>query len=117
MASIDIALLGGFVATVDGEPVPDDRWSRRAAASLVKLLALAPDRSLHRERVIDALWPDDTLDRAAPKLHKAAHYVRRAPSSSWTAASARRPPQWSKTSSAPTASSSTALWETRPCSA
>ncbi len=78
MASIHIALLGGFVATVDGGPVPDDRWSRRAAANLVKLLALAPDRSLHRERVIDALWPDDTVDRAAPKLHKAAHYVRRA---------------------------------------
>ena len=28
--------------------------------------------------MIDALWPDDPLDRAAPKLHKAAHYVRRA---------------------------------------
>ncbi|HEY6531879.1 MAG TPA: BREX system ATP-binding domain-containing protein, partial [Acidimicrobiales bacterium] len=78
MPTVDVSMLGGFVVAVDGVAVPDERWSRRAAANLVKLLALAPDRSLHRELVIDALWPDDTLDRAAPKLHKAAHYVRRA---------------------------------------
>ena len=35
-------------------------------------------RSLHRELVIDALWPDLGMDDAAPRLHKAAHYARRA---------------------------------------
>ena len=40
---------------VDGEAVPDRAWSRRQAASLVKLLALAPGQRLHREVVIDAL--------------------------------------------------------------
>jgi DNA-binding SARP family transcriptional activator len=33
---------------------------------------------MHREQVIDALWPDLALDGAAPRLHKAAHYARKA---------------------------------------
>src|SRR5690606_11005989 len=48
------------------------------AANLVKLLALAPNRTLHREQVIDALWPDLTVTEAGPRLHKAAHFARRA---------------------------------------
>jgi DNA-binding SARP family transcriptional activator/pimeloyl-ACP methyl ester carboxylesterase len=75
---IEITLLGDFAVTRDGERVADARWSRRQAASLVKFLALAPDRRAHREQVLDALWPDQPVDVAGPKLHKAAHFVRRA---------------------------------------
>ena len=75
---IDIAVLGGFEVRVEGRPIPSDRWSRRRSAALVKLLAMAPGRCLHREQVIDALWPDLLIDEAAPRLHKAAHYARRA---------------------------------------
>jgi DNA-binding SARP family transcriptional activator len=71
-------LLGGFDVVVDGAPVPPAAWSRRHAAALVKLLALAEHRRLHREQVIDALWPGQQVDAAAPRLHKAAHYARRA---------------------------------------
>jgi DNA-binding SARP family transcriptional activator len=73
-----VQLLGGFSVTVDGAAVPDAAWSRRQAAGLVKLLALSRGRRLHREQVIDALWPDTPPDVAAPRLHKAAHYARRA---------------------------------------
>ena len=75
---VDIALLGRFAVSVDGVPVPSDRWRRRQAAALVKLLALAPGARMHRDRVIDALWPDVDLDAALPRLHKAAHYARQA---------------------------------------
>jgi predicted ATPase/DNA-binding SARP family transcriptional activator len=75
---VDVRLLGGFEVAVDGEQVPADAWRRRAAASLVKLLALQPERRMLREQVIDALWPDLLLDEAAPRLHKAAHYARNA---------------------------------------
>jgi pimeloyl-ACP methyl ester carboxylesterase/DNA-binding SARP family transcriptional activator len=75
---IEITLLGDFAVTRDGERVPDDRWTRRQAASLVKFLALAPERRAHREQVLDALWPDQLVGEAGPKLHKAAHFVRRA---------------------------------------
>ncbi len=75
---IDVKLLGGFEVLLDGIPVPSTAWSRRQAASLVKLLALAPGRRLHREQVIEALWPGLALDAAAPRLHKATHYARKA---------------------------------------
>ena len=78
MPTIHITLLGRFAVTVDGEPVADSHWKRRHAAALVKVLALAPGRRLHREQIIDLVWPDDTIDEAAPKLHKAAHFARRA---------------------------------------
>ena len=73
-----ISLLGGFGAAVDGRPVPSDRWSRRQVAALVKVLALAPGLRLHREQVIEALWPGADVLEAGPRLHKAAHYTRRA---------------------------------------
>src|SRR4051812_24910086 len=74
----EITLLGGFAVVHDGEARPDDGWRRRQAAALVKLLALAPGRRLHREQVIDALWPDQSLDEATPRLHKAAFFARKA---------------------------------------
>jgi DNA-binding SARP family transcriptional activator/tetratricopeptide (TPR) repeat protein len=76
--SVQVKLLGGFGVTVDGVPVASDVWGRRQAAQLVELLALTRDRRLHREQVVDALWPGLSWDSAAPRLHKAAHYARRA---------------------------------------
>lgn len=76
--TVTVRILGGFGVDVDGVPVAPEAWSRRHAASLVKLLALVPGRRLHRERMIEALWPGLPVDSAAPRLHKAAHYARRA---------------------------------------
>ncbi len=75
--NVEIDLLGGFAVRVDGRPIPDGAWRRRHASSLVKLLALAPRRTMHREQVIDALWPHMSIDDAGPRLHKAAHFARR----------------------------------------
>ncbi len=74
---VHITLLGGFAVTVAGTPIPSAGWRRRHAAALVKTLALVPARRLHREQLIDTLWPELTVDEAAPRLHKAAHYARR----------------------------------------
>ncbi len=71
--SVEITLLGRFAVFVGGAEIPTQAWSRRRAAGLVKLLALAPHRRLQREQVIDALWPGLTSDDAGPRLHKAAH--------------------------------------------
>ena len=77
MPTFHITLLGRFGVAIDGVPVGDG-WARKHAAALVKVLALAPGRRLHREQIMDALWPDDTIAEATPKLHKAAHFARRA---------------------------------------
>jgi predicted ATPase/DNA-binding SARP family transcriptional activator len=75
---VEIDLLGGFAVRVGGQPVPDGAWARRHPAALVKLLALSPGHRLHREQVIDLLWPEVPVPDAAPRLHKAAHYARSA---------------------------------------
>ena len=77
-AKVEIRMLGGFEVLLDGSPVPAAGWPRPQAATLVKLLALAPGRLLHREQLVDRLWPDLTIAEAAPRLHKVAHYARRA---------------------------------------
>jgi DNA-binding SARP family transcriptional activator len=75
---VDVRLLDGFSVRLDGVPVEDAAWHRRKSAELVQLLALTPGARLHRERVVDALWPDLPLDQALPRLHKAAHFARKA---------------------------------------
>jgi len=78
MPEIHVTLLGRFAVTIGGAPVAEVSWNRRHAAAVVKVLALAPGRRLHREQVIDRVWPQDTIAEAVPKLHKAAHFARRA---------------------------------------
>jgi AAA ATPase-like protein len=51
-AGLRLWLLGGFRAEVGGQAVPERRWHRRKACSLVKLLALEPRHRLHREQLI-----------------------------------------------------------------
>lgn len=75
---VSIHLLGDFRVVIDSRTVPANAFPRRSAVSLVKLLALSQGRRLHREQVIDALWPAAGLDDAANQLHKAAHYARQA---------------------------------------
>jgi DNA-binding SARP family transcriptional activator len=72
-----VRLLGEFALDIDGRHVPGSAFPRRSAAALVKLLALSPSRRLHREQVMDALWPGLPPKDAASYLHKAAHYARR----------------------------------------
>jgi DNA-binding SARP family transcriptional activator len=74
----DVYLLGGFRVVVGGTAVPDDAWRHRRGADLVKLLTLAPGRRLHREQVMDALWPDLPVEASAANLRKATHFARRA---------------------------------------
>jgi DNA-binding SARP family transcriptional activator len=76
--SFDVTLLGGFRVSIEGREVPKAAWKHRRAGDLVKLLALAPNRRLHREQVMDALWPDLDPGAAAANVRKATHLARRA---------------------------------------
>jgi predicted ATPase len=75
---VAIKLLGGFVATCDGEPVAGSRWRLRKARELVKLLALAPRHRVHREQLMEALWPELDPAAGANNLHQVVHVARRA---------------------------------------
>jgi predicted ATPase/DNA-binding SARP family transcriptional activator len=72
-----IRLLGGFDVLVGGQRVPDSAWRQRRAAALVKLLALEPSHRLHREQLMDALWPDVAPDAQSNNLRQMLHHARR----------------------------------------
>src|SRR5436305_826778 len=75
---VRISLLGGFSAGSDGQIVSEGAWRLRKAKSLVKLLALAPEHRIHRERASELLWPDRDGPAASNNLHQALYVARRA---------------------------------------
>ncbi|MBV9279723.1 MAG: AAA family ATPase [Chloroflexi bacterium] len=75
---VRLTLLGGFRVEC-GDVVPESAWQqRRSAKMLVKLLAAHPGHSLHREQVLEMLWPEVDFASAVNSLGKALHVARRA---------------------------------------
>ncbi|CAN5688401.1 BTAD domain-containing putative transcriptional regulator [soil metagenome] len=75
-AVIYARLLGTFQVSIDGQPIPDRAWRQRRAAAIVKLLALEPSHRLHRERLIDLLWPDLSYNAGLNNLRQALYHAR-----------------------------------------
>ena len=75
---LEISLLGRFQAKLDDAPINEKCWARRSAKSLVKLLALKPFHSLHREQIMDLLWTEQPPKTALNNLNKAIYRARRA---------------------------------------
>jgi DNA-binding SARP family transcriptional activator len=78
MSLLEIRLLGRFAVAVNGEEVAHHRWERQSAKSLIKLLALSRTHTLHREQIMDVLWPDQDATAGSNGLNKAIHAARRA---------------------------------------
>lgn len=76
-AGLRVRLLGGFAVSIDGVPVNLDAWRLRKSRALVKLLALASEHRLHRDQLVEALWPNLTATAAGNNLHYALHIARR----------------------------------------
>src|SRR5687768_4596006 len=75
-AGLRIWLLGDFRVWVGGRAVGEAGWRLRKARSVVKLLALAPGQRLHREQLVEALWPDLDPEPALNNLKIALHVAR-----------------------------------------
>lgn len=71
-----LALLGRFYVEIDGAGFPAESWRRRRAAEIVKILALDEDHRVHREQLMDALWPEMSPTAAGANLRKAIYHVR-----------------------------------------
>lgn len=77
-APLRIQLLGGFrVGRENGAPVAA-RWRRTTGRTLVKLLAVAPERVRHREEVMDVMWPEADPATGLRNLRVALHAARHA---------------------------------------
>src|SRR3954453_9416589 len=75
---LQIRLFGAFAVQVGDEVVGEGAWRLRKGKSLVKLLALSPERRVHRERATEFLWPDRAPEAAANNFHQALYVARRA---------------------------------------
>src|SRR4051812_20632511 len=69
-------MLGRFAIEVGGVPV-DPPWRLRKAKTLVKIVALAPGRRVHRDVLIEQLWPHGDGASGANNLHQVMHAARR----------------------------------------
>ena len=76
--ALEIRLLGRFRIAVNGVAVEERVWTRRKSKTLIKLLALQPQHRLHRDQILEFLWPEQEPDAALNNLHKTIHAARRA---------------------------------------
>jgi DNA-binding SARP family transcriptional activator len=75
-APVLLRLFGSFRLVVDGVAA-DLSTARPRARAVLRLLALQAGRSVHREVIIAALWPEADLDAGARHLHVAVSSLRR----------------------------------------
>lgn len=73
---IEIKTLGGFAVTREGEAVPSSEWQSRVAREVMWMLLANRGRPIHREILIDRLWPDDDPTKAANRLSVALTTIR-----------------------------------------
>ncbi len=72
-----VELLGGFRLSYGSRSVDDSGWRLAKARSLIKLLALTPGHTMHRDQLLEHLWPDLDPDSAMNNLHQVLHVARR----------------------------------------
>ena len=75
---LSVHLLGGFRVVAGGHEVATDTWRLRKGPQVVQLLALAPHLRLHRDQVIEHLWPEADPASSLNSLHQVLHAARRA---------------------------------------
>lgn len=65
---LSITTLGRFAVSRAGRPVGRDEWQSKKARDLLKLLVARRGRPAPRERLMDALWPDEDPGRLSNRF-------------------------------------------------
>jgi DNA-binding SARP family transcriptional activator len=71
-----IRTLGGFGVQVMGEQVAASAWQSRVAREILAMLAANRGRSLHREVLMERLWPEEEPSKSANRLSVALSTIR-----------------------------------------
>ena len=74
-AELSVTLFGHFSITLSGRPV-DVAATKPRVRSLLRLLAVNAGRAVHRERIVDALWPDADAETGTRNLQVAISTLR-----------------------------------------
>lgn len=88
--AVRVRMLDGFSVSVGPRTIRQGEWRLKKAAALVKLLALEPGHRMHRERVMNLLWPDLDAKGQANNLRQALHTARKTLDSKATSDTASR---------------------------
>jgi len=75
---LDLRLLGNFEARLGGTPLSMDRFARRRALTLLKILVTNYGKVVVRDELMELLWPSEVPKDAVQLLKTAVHYLRRA---------------------------------------
>ncbi len=67
---------GFFGLSVADRGLPINRWYRKHALTLLKLLVTHRGKAVHREHVIECLWPDADECRGRERLKVTTHFLR-----------------------------------------
>jgi DNA-binding SARP family transcriptional activator/GAF domain-containing protein len=82
-APLDIRCFGKFEISRDGRTIPAERFARRRSLTLLKILLTRFGKEVHREELIELLWPDEVPQAASTMLNVVVHYLRQALESHW----------------------------------
>jgi ATP/maltotriose-dependent transcriptional regulator MalT/DNA-binding SARP family transcriptional activator len=75
-APVVVRSLGGFRVLRGGEPVSLSEWQSRKARTLLKVLVARRGRPVHREELLELLWPDEDPGRTSSRLSVALSTLR-----------------------------------------
>lgn len=75
-AELEIVMLGPFALRLRGKPVSLDAFARTRSVALLKLLAAKEGAPIHREVLVEHLWPDVDVDAGLNRLHGIVHDLR-----------------------------------------
>ncbi len=73
-----IFALGPFALAASGNGLNVEHWKRKKAATVLKCLVSNLDKPVHRERLIEWIWPDADPDKSWARLKVTISYLRQA---------------------------------------
>jgi PAS domain S-box-containing protein len=75
--TLQVFTLGGFGIVAAGRSIDIAKWKRKQAVTLLKYLITQLDRPVHRERLLECLWPGVDQRRGSGRLKVTLYYLRR----------------------------------------
>lgn len=76
VVELNIRALGALEIRLDGELVPAQAFTRRKAIGLLQVLLLRAPAAVHRDELIEQLWPAADRQSGANRLHGVVHALR-----------------------------------------
>ncbi|MFQ5757548.1 MAG: BTAD domain-containing putative transcriptional regulator [Acidiferrobacterales bacterium] len=73
---LQVFALGCFGLAVGGRSIALEKWKRKQAVTLLKYLVTQVGHPVHRERILDCLWPNVDESRGWDRLKVTMYYLR-----------------------------------------